>query len=92
MTTNTVVLSYPKSTYPESVIRKALYWLSQFGEWTLREDETCWLVEVSNGSSKIQSQLDRLLNDQLLRYTIDEKTGYLRQAIIKKVLTDIEAG
>ena len=79
------LLTLPKS-YPESVVRKALYWCSTDGNWTLKEDEKNWFIACEDEHDEFESTLHRHLNDFLLRYELDQKTGHLRHAIVESAL------
>ena len=77
-----------KAGYSEAVVRKALYWLSEVSDWQLQEDELYWLIDISEtpNQADVKSELNRLLNDFLLREKLDNKTGNLRDRIVTSAL------
>lgn len=80
----------PKEKFSENVVRKALYWFSQYCLWQLKERDTEWLIYIENEMVDSKFHFDRLLNDQLLREKIDIQTADLRRSIVRKVLSGIE--
>ena len=78
-----------KKQYSESVIRKSLYWLSDEFSWELDEDEDAWIICFELDSQAAAYELNRLLNDFLLREQLDQQTGAERQAVILSALKRI---
>ena len=79
------LIKYPKETCSEQSIRKALYWLSKVCEWKLDSSDNSWQIELLVSESyfdECKAELDRLLNDFILREELDRKTKYLREKII----------
>lgn len=89
--TDKQVRELSKSSYSEMVIRKALFWLSGECEWTLDETAEVWVVTLHTPQAEASTLLDRLLNDQLLRETIDGETRNIRRRIIRKALRDMDS-
>ena len=80
-----------KSAHSENVVRKSLYWFSQYCDWSLTYDSSDWIVQFPDDNAVfLEGQLCRLINDQILRERIDSETLGLRRSIIKKALTDID--
>ena len=85
-------ISLSKSDYSENVIRKSLYWLSEFTPWSLEASNNMWVVKLNCSDSEIfiiKSKLDELLNDNLLRERLDLESKHIRKKIIKSVLTKV---
>lgn len=80
-----------KANYSEWVVRNALYWLTPTSPWTLDEDGDSWLVQVQHGSFDVDAELNRLLNDYVLREQLMAETRLVRDAIAKAVLKSINA-
>ena len=81
---------YSKKNYSEWVIRNSLYWLSNYGKWSLEESEEFWSVSIQEDEESAIQELDRLINDYLLREKIMKKTEGVREKIALKVLQSIE--
>lgn len=74
----------PREGVSETVLRKALYWLTEACEWELEEGQGHWQVTLrggQDGPNSCRAEFDRLLNDFLLRERLDQKTGHLREQI-----------
>lgn len=86
-------LQLSKNEYSEIVIRRALYWLSRDGNWTLQETAESWVVELEDADlvRNLEFALVRNLNDELLREKIDIQTRGLKKSIIIKVLRDLDS-
>lgn len=84
----TVELS--KTSYSEMVVRKALYWCSPFGEWTLHSNEQNWIINIGNPAASFEAELHRHLNDFILRENLEKKTAYLRDEIISAALKAVK--
>lgn len=80
-----------KNNYPEVVIRKSVYSMTTFCKWELEESRGEWIITL-NSEASIKKDFDRILNDNILRFKIDEKTLYLREEIIKKSLQKVYNG
>lgn len=83
------LIKYPKDTYSEQSIRKALYWLSKVCQWKLDSSGDSWLIELSvtdTNFNECKAELDRLINDFILREELDKKTKHLREKIISAAL------
>ena len=81
-----------KTKYSELPIRKALYWLSEYYQWSLREKDDEWIVEILSDVGKAEqavSMFCKLHNDFLLRDQLDSKTNYLREKIVFAALDRI---
>ena len=81
---------YSKKNYSEWVIRNSLYWLSNNSKWSLKESEEFWSVSIQEDEESTLQELDRLINDYLLREKIMKKTEGVREKIALKVLQSIE--
>ena len=81
---------YSKKNYSEWVIRNSLYWFSNYSKWSLEESEEFWSVSIQEDEESAIQELDRLINDYLLREKIMEKTEGVREKIALKVLQSIE--
>ena len=81
---------YSKKNYSEWVIRNSLYWFSNYSKWSLEEGEEFWSVSIQEDEENAIQELDRLINDYLLREKIMEKTEGVREKIALKVLQSIE--
>ena len=81
---------YSKKNYSEWVIRNSLYWLSNYSKWSLEESEEFWSVSIQEDEENALQELDRLINDYLLREKIMKKTEGVREKIALKVLQSIE--
>ena len=81
---------YSKQNYSEWVIRNSLYWFSNYCKWSLDESEETWSISLQDEEEDTFQELDRLLNDYLLREKILRKTEGVREKIALKVLQSIE--
>ena len=81
---------YSKKNYSEWVIRNSLYWFSNYSKWSLEESEEFWSVSIQEDEESAIQELDRLINDYLLREKIMKKTECVREKIALKVLQSIE--
>ena len=81
---------YNKKNYSEWVIRNSLYWFYNHSKWTLEESEESWSVSIQEDEENTIQELDRLINDYLLREKIMKKTEGVREKIALKVLQSIE--
>ncbi len=81
---------YSKKNYSEWVIRNSLYWFSNHSKWSLEESEEFWSVSIQEDEESAIQELDRLINDYLLREKIMKKTEGVREKIALKVLQSIE--
>ena len=81
---------YSKKNYSEWVIRNSLYWFSNHSKWSLEESEESWSVSIQEDEERVIQELDRLINDYLLREKIMKKTEGVREKIALKVLQSIE--
>ncbi|TBW49536.1 His-Xaa-Ser system protein HxsD [Marinobacter halodurans] len=79
-----------KERYSEWVVRQALYWLTPTTRWRLDETENQWAVALDDDSYSAQAELDRLLNDFLLRERIGRRTETTRSAIADAVIRSIQ--
>ena len=78
-----------KRKFSEWVVRQALYWMTPVSRWTLDETESEWIIALEDESFAVRSELDRLLNDYLLREKLMSKTHATREAISQAVLEGI---
>nr|WP_254847047.1 His-Xaa-Ser system protein HxsD [Vibrio parahaemolyticus] len=62
-----------KSTFSESVVRHALYWMSPLTTWKLADEDIRWTVHFSSQDEDIILEFERLLNDYLLREKLSKK-------------------
>lgn len=87
---------YKKKNYSEEVIRRALYWLSRDCEWLLDDADEDWKIEIitdeNDDEKQIKAELDRLINDYVLREKIDKKTKSMRFKIVHAALSRIANG
>jgi len=81
---------YNKKNYSEWVIRNSLYWFSNHSKWSLEESKESWSVSIQEDEESALQELDRLINDYLLREKIMKKTEAVREKIALKVLQSIE--
>jgi len=79
-------LTLSKNKYSESVVRKALYWCSEYGAWALEDDEEHWNIKYDENNAAFIEQLNRHLNDFLLREELERQTGGVRRQIIDSAL------
>ena len=82
---------YCKANISESVIRKALYWASESIDWQLESSSDHWRISWT-GYASDKAQLDRLINDFLLREQLDQRTGDLRRHAIEAALRRLTEG
>ena len=83
-------LELNKTSYSEDVIRKSLYWCSEFCQWKLSETDNKWVVTFETDDQSIEDEITgfyKLLNDFVLREQIDRNTKHLRHKIIQNALT-----
>jgi His-Xaa-Ser system protein HxsD len=78
--------------YSEQVVRKSLYWLSELSGWELSDDAASWIVNLHSDSAEATTTLHRLLNDFLLRESIDRTTKGLRARVISAALKKLGKG
>ena len=81
---------YNKKNYSEWVIRNSLYWFSNHSKWSLEESKESWSVSIQEDAENVLQELDRFINDYLLREKIMKKTEGIREKIALKVLQSIE--
>nr|WP_216610597.1 His-Xaa-Ser system protein HxsD [Vibrio coralliilyticus] len=79
-----------KSTFSESVVRHALYWMSPLTTWKLVDEDTRWSVYFSSQNEDVILEFERLLNDYLLREKLSEKTRSSLEGISAAVLRSVE--
>lgn len=82
---STQVAEYCEDSVSEAVIRKALYWASESIDWQLESIPGHWSVSWI-GVAADKAQLDRLVNDFLLREKLDRETGTMRRNAIDAAL------
>jgi len=90
--TNPTPLFLSKTSYSETIVRKALYWLSEYCIWQLEETNEAWKVTLLAEGKELdcyQADYHRLLNDFKLRETLDRNTKHLRSKIIYAALKKI---
>lgn len=75
---------FAKAQVSEPVLRKALYWLSEQTDWQL--DDAGEEFQVTLSSPEAAAELHRLVNDFVLRETLDRKTGQARERVIAAAL------
>ena len=80
------VIKLPKNKYSESVVRKALYWCSEYGAWVIEEDKDKWIIKCDENNTLFVENLNRHLNDFLLREELEKQTGDIRRQIIDSAL------
>ena len=83
---------YSKKNHSEWVIRNSLYWFSNYCKWSLEESEETWSTSLQDEEEEEDTfqELDRLINDYLLREKIMKETEGVREKIALKVLQSIE--
>ena len=86
-----IQIRLPKHDYSESVVRKALYWASEIGEWQLEHDGNDWIITLDSDSEGV-TDLHRILNDFILREKLDAKTADLRDDVIRAAMTRLASG
>ncbi|ARC20215.1 His-Xaa-Ser system protein HxsD [Vibrio parahaemolyticus] len=79
-----------KSTFSESVVRHALYWMSPLTTWKLADEDIRWTVHFSSQDEDIILEFERLLNDYLLREKLSKKTSSYLEGISAAVLSSVE--
>ncbi len=79
-----------KSRHSEWVVRNALYWLSATTRWQMDETDTQWIIRLESPSADNSFELERLLNDYVLREKIMQRTAGIRDAIAVSVLEGIQ--
>jgi His-Xaa-Ser system protein HxsD len=90
--TQELKLIYSKNSVSELAIRKALYWISEACKWSLNDKSDSWEVNLEADAEDevvIKAKFERLLNDYILRESLDSKTLSLKQSIIRKSLKDL---
>ncbi len=79
-----------KSIYSERVVRKSLYWISEYCNWSFGVSQGAeWNIQIVNSKISfdlLTSKLHQLLNDNILREEHDANTKELRKKVIKSVL------
>lgn len=81
-----------KDNYTENVIRKSLYWMSEYTEWSMNENEKYWIIQFFNhdtSSNRVESIFDRILNDFTLREILDKSTKNMRLKIVSAALNKL---
>ena len=81
--------SLAKADYPEDVVRRALYWMSDLADWELSDQDDAWEIQLRptvDHPVDLKARFHRHLNDFLLRYQLDEKTDHLRERIVVQAL------
>lgn len=86
-----MLMRLKKADYSEWVVRNALYWLSPTSSWILEEEKEAWLVQLEFNSFEVSAELNRLLNDYVLREQIMAKTQHIRESIAGEVLKAVNA-
>jgi His-Xaa-Ser system protein HxsD len=84
------IRSLEKSCHSEWVVRNALYWLSAVTRWQLDETDNQWIIRLEEPSTDAVFELERLLNDYILREKVMHRTAGLRDAIAVSVLEGIQ--
>ncbi|WP_272521183.1 His-Xaa-Ser system protein HxsD [Providencia sp. PROV202] len=79
-----------KQDYSLPVVRQALYWMSEFSEWTIDDRENELAITFVDNNEEILFKFYQLLNDYSLREKIDIKTRHTRNSIINKVLASLD--
>ena len=79
-----------KARYSENVVRKALYWISEQCGATIKETDEFWLIALD--ADDCAFELQRLLNDFLLREKHDVVTKNMRLAIVSAALKRLAEG
>ncbi|TDQ17699.1 His-Xaa-Ser system protein HxsD [Raoultella sp. BIGb0149] len=79
-----------KEQYSEWVIRNSLYWMTPLTQWKLKEGISSWTISFETDSPECEYEFERLLNDFILRETLQHKTGNLRDTIVQRVLLSID--
>jgi len=75
-----------KETHSEKVVRKCLYWCSEFCKWELQSTDTYWVIRIDDSDDAAVAQFHRILNDFLLREELDHSTKNLRIDVITAAL------
>ena len=92
---NNVRIELSKELYSENVMRKSLYWLSEYAKWKLSEDQENWKIQILSdkelSSDFLECKLHDLLNDFKIREKIDYQSRGLREKVILKALEKIYA-
>ena len=84
------MVTLPKARYSETLVRKALYWLSERCGATLDEDNEFWYVTLD--ADDCTFELHRLLSDFSLREKHDVATKGMRLAIVRAALKRLAEG
>lgn len=83
-------LNISKNDYSLIVVRQSLYWMSEFSEWSLEDEENEFIITFSDDNDSVLFKFYQLLNDYSLREQIDVKTRHIRNSIINKVLGSLD--
>ncbi|TFU09386.1 His-Xaa-Ser system protein HxsD [Proteus mirabilis] len=75
--------------YSQWVIRNSLYWMSIYSNWLLEETDEQWKITFKNNDESVLFEINKLLNDYILREIIELKTGKFRESVINKVLASM---
>jgi len=82
-----------KKDFSETVIRKALYWLSEDATWKVQDNNENFIINFTpikaESENFIEEKFHRLLNDFYLREKIDTLSKNLREKIIEQALTKV---
>lgn len=84
------MVTLPKARYSETLVRKALYWLSERCAAAMDEDEEFWYITLD--ADDCAFELHRLLSDFLLREKHDVATKGMRLAIVGAALKRLAEG
>ncbi|HHR6128749.1 TPA: His-Xaa-Ser system protein HxsD [Providencia alcalifaciens] len=79
-----------KQDYSLPVVRQALYWMSEFSEWTIDDKGNELAITFIDNNEMVLFKFYQLLNDYSLREKIDIKTRHVRNSIINKVLASLD--
>jgi His-Xaa-Ser system protein HxsD len=80
----------PKAKYSEKVVRKTLYWCSEFCQWELQETNDDWVIQIEGaGPENHATKFHRILNDFILREELDRSTKNLRIQIVTAAMEGI---
>lgn len=79
-----------KEHYSEWVIRNSLFWMTPLTQWRLKDNISYWVNDFETDSPKCKYELERLLNDYILREELQHKTGNLRDTIVHRMLQSID--
>ncbi len=86
-------ISVLKSEFSNTVVRKALYWISENATWNIKDTDEKYIIDIKpikkSDEYMIEDDFHRLLNDFYLREQIDKSNKDLRKEIIKQALTKV---